>query len=128
MLGQHEIQIRVRYDETDAMARVYHANYINYFELGRTEMLRASGRSYRQLEAAGLLLVVTEVSCRYYQGAEYDDLLTLRTTTTRVKGARVEHTYRLTRDGELLAEGRTVLACVDRNGKARRAPPWMQVE
>ena len=128
MLVEHEIQIRVRYDETDAMARVYHANYINYFELGRTELLRASGRTYRQLETAGLLLVVTEVSCRFHQGAEYDDLLTLRTTTTRVRGARVEHAYRLTRDDELLAEGHTVLACVGRNGKARRAPSWMRLE
>lgn len=128
MLSQHEIEIRVRYQETDAQARVHHANYLAYFEMGRVEMLRAAGYSYRGLEEQGILLVVSEVSCRYYLPANYDDLLKLETTTVRAKGARMEHRYRLFRDGELLAEGQTVLACVDRNGRVRRLPKWLSLK
>jgi acyl-CoA thioester hydrolase len=121
----HEIEIRVRYQETDGQGRLHHANYINYFEVGRVELLRASGKSYRELEQEGLFLVVAEASCRYFAPAQYDDLLRLRTTTARAKGARIEHHYELSRDGELLAEGRTVVACVDRDGNVRRLPKWL---
>lgn len=124
----HEIEIRVRYQETDGQGRLHHANYINFFEVGRVELLRASGRSYRQLEQQGLFLVVAEASCRYFAPAEYDDLLRLRTTTVRAKGARMEHHYELFRNDELLARGRTVVACVDRTGKVRRLPEWLMPE
>lgn len=87
MLRQNEIQIRVRYQETDGQARVHHANYFTYFELARTEILRASGMSYRQVEEAGYHLVVAEIGCEYFLPANFDDLLTLRTTVVRVKGA-----------------------------------------
>ena len=87
MLRQHEIQIRVRYQETDGQARVHHANYFTYFELARTEILRASGMSYRQVEEAGYHLVVAEIGCEYFLPANFDDVLTLRTTVVRVKGA-----------------------------------------
>lgn len=126
MLREHHTTIRVRYQETDAQGRVHHANYINYFEVGRVELLRAAGRSYRQLEAEGVLLVVTEVSCRYHKPALYDDLLTLRTSTGEVKGTRIEHLYELRRDHELLVQGRTVVACVDRAGRPRRLPQWLR--
>jgi acyl-CoA thioester hydrolase len=121
----HDLEIRVRYQETDAQGRVHHANYANYFELGRTELLRTSGRSYREIEEQGLLLVVTELSCRYHKGAVYDDLLRLRTTTGEVKGARIEHLYHLYHGEELLVEGRTVIACIDRSGRPRRVPDWL---
>ena len=121
----HEIEVRVRYQETDGQGRLHHANYINYFEVGRVELLRASGRSYRQLEQQGLFLVVAEVSCQYFAPAQYDDMLRLRTTTARAKGARIEHHYELFRDDDLLADGRTVVACVDRAGKVRRLPEWL---
>ncbi len=65
MLTHHDLQIRVRYQETDAMGRLHHANYLTYFELGRTEMLRAAGASYREVEEQGLFLVVSEMTCRY---------------------------------------------------------------
>ena len=87
MLATHEVQIRVRYQETDAMGRVHHANYINYFELGRTELLRAMGRSYKEVEHEGYYLVIADVSCRYLLPAQYDDLLTLRTTVLRARGS-----------------------------------------
>ena len=127
MLTRHEIAIRVRYQETDAQARVHHANYVTYFEMGRVELLRAAGYSYKELELAGLLLVVSEVDCRYFQPAEYDDLLRLITTTTRAKGARIEHKYELFRDDTLIAQGRSVVACIDRTGRVRRLPDWLCV-
>jgi acyl-CoA thioester hydrolase len=125
MLREHAIEFRVRYQETDAQGRVHHANYLTYFETGRVELLRASGRNYRDLEASGVFLVVAEASCQYYLGAVYDDLLTLHTRTVRAKGARIEHEYRVMRGDELLAEGRTVVACTDHEGKVRRLPEWL---
>ncbi len=128
LLAQDEIEIRVRYQETDGQGRLHHANYINYFEIGRVELLRSSGKSYRELEEEGLFLVVAEADCRYFHPAQYDDLLRLRTTTTRAKGARIEHRYELFRGEELLATGRTVVACVDRTGRVRRLPAWLRLD
>ena len=84
----HEIEIRVRYQETDGQGHVHHANYLTWFELGRVELLRAAGHSYRELEEAGIFLVVSEVSVRYFLPAYFDDVLRLRTTTVQAKGAR----------------------------------------
>jgi acyl-CoA thioester hydrolase len=122
---QHEIEIRVRYQETDGQGRVHHGNYLTWFELGRVELLRAMGHSYRELEAAGVFLVVAEVSAKYYLPALFDDVLRLRTTTVRAKGARIEHRYEVLRGDELLAEGSTTVACVDRRGRVTRLPPWL---
>ncbi len=118
----HVIEFRVRYQETDAQGRVHHANYLNYFEIGRVELLRANGLNYRELEASGIFLVVAEASCRYYLPANYDDVVALSTKTVRAKGARVEHRYELRRDQDLLAAGHTIVACVDTQGRARRLP------
>jgi acyl-CoA thioester hydrolase len=125
MLRQHDIQIRVRYQETDGQGRVHHANYFTYFELGRIEILRAAGMSYRQVEEAGYHLVVAEIGCEYFLPAVFDDLLTLRTSVVRAKGARIEHQYEVFRDADLLARGRSVVACIDRTGKVRRLPDWL---
>jgi len=70
-LCQHEIQIRVRYCETDAMGFLHHANYLNYFEIGRTELFRAQGGNYREMEERGLYLVVVQFACRYHKPARY---------------------------------------------------------
>jgi acyl-CoA thioester hydrolase len=128
MLLEHDLLIRVRYQETDGQARLHHANYFTYFELGRTEMLRASGHTYRQVEEQGLMLVVAEIGCRYFLPAAYDDLLTLRTRIVSAKGARIEHAYQVFRGAELLAEGRSVVACIDRSGRVRRLPDWLKGE
>ncbi len=128
MLRQHEIQIRVRYRETDPMGVVHHANYFTYFELGRTEMLRDAGVSYRQMEEEGLLIVVAKVQCRYLRPARYDDLLTVRTTIKRVTAAKIEHEYELLRDSEQLALGHVTLAVIDRQGNICRVPEWMHLE
>ena len=122
MLPEHEIQIRVRYSETDAMGYLYHPNYFVYFEMGRTELLRSQGGNYRKMEEQGLLMVVINAECKYRKPARYDDVLTLKTRITRVTPAKLEHEYKLFRDGELLTEARTVLACVDRTGVVQRIP------
>lgn len=118
----HEIQVRVRYSETDGMGLLYHANYINYFEVGRTELGRQRGFSYREMEASGLFLVVAEIGCKYRRPARYDDLLTVRTTLTRVTHVKLVYHYEVLRDGQLLAEGHSTLACVDREGRPQPLP------
>jgi len=120
--AQHEISIRVRYNETDAMGVLHHANYFNYFEMGRTELYRERGGDYRAMEASGKFFVVARLDCKYLLPARYDDLLTLRTTLARVTTATLEHEYELFRDGKLLARGHTVLACVNGEGKIQRIP------
>ena len=125
MLKEHEISVRVRYCETDAMGFLHHSNFINYYEMGRTELLRAQGGSYRDMEASGLYLVVVKLECRYHAPAHYDDLLTLHTKVERVSAAKVEHSYRLLRDGQVLATAQSVLACVDGQGRVQRLPSFI---
>jgi acyl-CoA thioester hydrolase len=122
MLTEHEIEIRVRYSETDAMGYLHHANYFAYFEMGRTELLRASGGNYRQMEEQGEFMVVVSLECKYRKPARYDDVLTLRTRVARVTPAKIEHEYQVLRGNELLTEARSILACVDRNGAVQRIP------
>jgi acyl-CoA thioester hydrolase len=121
-----EISIRVRYAETDRMGLLHHANYLVYFEQGRTELLRSQGLAYRDLEDQGFLLVLTRVQVRYRSPARYDEVLTLRTTVVRTTLVKIEHRYELLRDGMLLAEGETTLGCVDRAGKVQALPPSLQ--
>src|SRR5439155_9317290 len=90
-ITRHEIEIRVRYQETDGQGRVHHANYLTWFELGRVELLRADGHSYRELEEAGIFLVVAEAQTRYYLPALFDDVLRLVATTVRGKGGGIGH-------------------------------------
>ena len=120
------MQIRVRYQETDGQGHVHHANYITYFEVGRTEMLRNTGVSYREFEASGLMLVVVDVSCQYFQPAYYDDLLTMQTSVVKSKGVRIRHQYDIFRDGNLIVRGFTTVACVDTNGQVKRLPDWLR--
>jgi len=123
--ASHEIEIRVRYQETDGQRRLHHANYFTYFEMGRTEMLRARGATYRQFEDAGLMMVVSEATCRYRAPAAYDDLLTLRTWVEQMGGASIKHGYEVIREGVIIATGATVVVCVDTEGKVRRLPDWL---
>jgi acyl-CoA thioester hydrolase len=119
---EHELTIRVRYAETDRMGLLHHANYFVYFEMGRTELLRQHGLTYREIEDAGHLLVIVEVGCKFKRPAFYDDLLTLKTSVAKVTHVKIVHHYELMRDSVLLAEGHTVLACVDRDGKPQPLP------
>jgi acyl-CoA thioester hydrolase len=122
MHKSHEIEVRVRYAETDRMGFLHHANFFVYFEMGRTELGRQFGFSYREMEDAGLFLVVVDLECKYKRPAHYDDLLTIRTTVERVTHVKVVHRYDVLRDGTLLAVGRSTLACVDRQGRAQKLP------
>jgi acyl-CoA thioester hydrolase len=117
-----EIQIRVRYAETDQMGFLHHANYLVYFELGRVELLRSRGLNYKQIEAQGFFLVIAKAHVHYHCPAHYDDLLVLRTHVVRATGARIDHHYELLRGEQLIAEGDTTLACVDRAGQLQRIP------
>jgi acyl-CoA thioester hydrolase len=128
MLTEHEIQIRVRYKETDAMGFLHHANYAVYFEMGRTELLRAQGGNYRLIEESGLFLVIVRMNCHFRKSARYDDLLTLKTVIKRVGAAKLEHEYFLYRDGVLLCEAGSTLACINRAGQVQPIPTALRGE
>lgn len=119
---RHQIEIRVRYSETDAMGLLHHSNYLSYFEMGRAELFRAQGGSYRVMEEIGLYFVVAKIGVRFKKPARYDDVLTLITEITRSTPARLEHAYRLMRGDELLTEADSVIACVDSRGELQRIP------
>jgi acyl-CoA thioester hydrolase len=114
-----ETTLRVRYAETDQMAVVYYANYINWFEVGRTEMLRQMGLTYRQMEEDGMVLPVVEVKCRYKHPARYDDEITIRTWVVQLRASFLRFQYEVVRksDGRLLAEGESVHVVVGRDMK-----------
>lgn len=122
MPDSHETTIRVRYAETDRMGLLHHATYAVYFEQARTEMLRSRGVTYRDIEDSGHFLVVIELGCKFKKPAYYDDLLTIRTTVARVTHVKIVHEYRVFRGDELLAEGHSTIACVDRGGKPQALP------
>lgn len=125
MLPDHEIEIRVRYYETDAQGFVHHANYLQYFELARVEQLLALGYDYAHLERDGVLLVVNKITCKYHRPSKFGDTLRLQIRTVRARGARIDHEYRVLRGQELLAEGESTLACIDREGRVQRLPEFL---
>jgi len=129
-IQSHKITIVPRYAETDKGGVVHHSVYPVWFEVGRTELLRANGVAYKDLEAAGIFFVVAQLNIKFRRPAEYDQKLILETTCTAVSAAKVEHFYKLTRsgDGVILAEGDSILACVDEKGKVRRVPEFMYPE
>ncbi len=114
-----ETTLRVRYAETDQMAVVYHSNYIIWFEVGRIELLRQLGFTYREMEEDGLVLPVVEVKCRYKHPARYDDEITIRTRLAQMRTSLLRFQYELVRksDGRLLAEGESVHVVVGRDMK-----------
>jgi acyl-CoA thioester hydrolase len=122
------INLRVRYAETDKMGVVYHANYFMWFEIGRCELLRTIGKSYRELEATGIGLPVIEAHCEYKSPARYDDELQVKTWGKLLSPARVEFVYEIRRpaDDTVNAVGRTVHAAVDTTGRPCRLPDFIQ--
>jgi acyl-CoA thioester hydrolase len=117
-------RVRVRYAETDRMGVVYHANYLVWFEVGRTEWLRQSGWSYREMELEGVSLPVIEVHAEYRRPARYDDEIEISTRMQMMTPVRVRFDYEVWRPGEEapLATGHTVHAALDVNGRPRRLP------
>ncbi len=119
----HETLVRVRYAETDQMGVAHHSAYIVYFELGRTDMMRAHGLSYARMERRGILLAVAEVGLKYRAPARFDETLRVRTRLTEVGRVRVQFDYEILRENEeVVCTGFTVLACVDRDLRPRRLP------
>ena len=121
------VEFRARYSETDQMGIVYHANYLPWCEIGRTELIRRLWRSYADLEEQGVLLAVTEVSLRYHAPAKYDDLVRVVTTLDQVRSRGVSFNYEILRvDGDgtkRLVSARTELIAIDRVGAPVRLPP-----
>lgn len=126
-IAEHTITIIPRYSETDQAGVVHHTVYPVWFEMGRTELLRVNGLAYSQLEKAGTFFVVAELTAKYRRPCFYDEQLELTTTCSRITNARVEHSYQLKRaeTGVLLAEGTSILACVDKSGRPQRMPEFM---
>jgi acyl-CoA thioester hydrolase len=120
-----EARIRVIYGDTDQMGVVYHANYFRYFEFSRSEYFRARGGSYREMEREGLALPVVEATASYKSPARYDDVLLVRPHVSEVKRVSLTFTYEIFREGGSdtpLCTGRTVHACVSREGRPTRLP------
>ncbi|MBX3410925.1 MAG: acyl-CoA thioesterase [Phycisphaeraceae bacterium] len=132
------LQLRVRYCECDPMGVAHHASYIPWLEMGRTELLRDSGITYAQLEAAGTLLVIVRLDVRYRRPCRYDDLLEIRTRWVGGSRVKIEHEYEVVVLGPgaahpppapaapfTAAVATTTLACVGRDGRIRELPRWL---
>lgn len=120
--------IRVRYAETDKMGVAYYANYFVWFEVGRCDLLRSLGRTYRDLESEGVMLPVIEAHCEFFESARYDDELNIETCGSLLSQARIEFSYEIVRspDRIQLATGRTVHASVNLSGRPLRLPVDLQ--
>ena len=126
MIPRHSTsRLRVRYADTDQMGVVYYANYLVWFEIARTDLLRQAGWTYKEMEADGFSLPVTEAHCEYRQPARYDELIDVEARGALVSPVRVRFDYRVLRSDAnvLLAEGHTVHASLDSSGRPRRLPP-----
>jgi acyl-CoA thioester hydrolase len=121
-ITEHTISLRVRYPECDAMGYLHHSRFLQYFEMGRIELLRALGHSYADLERRGVFFVVVKVEVKYKSPARFDDELTLTTTVAKQTHVRIDHTYALRRGTTLLAEASTTIACVGRDGQLMQIP------
>ncbi len=119
-----DVEIRVRYAETDQMGVAYYANYLVWFEVGRSEFCRRKGFRYADLEALGYRLVVSDVRCRYRNSAKYDELIIIRTYLKHSNKRMITFGYQILREAQkgLIAEGETQHICVDSNGKTKSLP------
>jgi acyl-CoA thioester hydrolase len=119
---------RVIYGDTDQMGIVYYANYLRWFEQGRSEFLRQIGLPYSAIEMAGFHFPVAEVACRYNHSARYDDVVEIETTLTELGRASLSFQYRISRESDrcVLATGSTRHACIDRDGQLTRIPNNLQ--
>jgi acyl-CoA thioester hydrolase len=119
-----DVEIRVRYAETDQMGVAYYANYLVWFEVGRSEFCRKKGFRYVDLEALGYKLVVSDVNCRYRNPARYDEAIMVRTRLKGVNKRMITFGYQILRKDqeEVIAEGETRHICVDSNGKTKSIP------
>ncbi len=113
-MNSHLSSFRVRYGETDQMGVVYHGNYAQYFELGRTEWLRSLGITYKDMEISGIMLPVISLKCNFIKSALYDDVLTVETKLKKKPLVKIEFDYVIrNKNKEILCTGNTVLAFMD---------------
>jgi len=126
-LNYNEIELRVRYGETDQMGVVYHGNYAQYFEVGRVEWLRQFGVSYKQMEEDGIMLPVISLSINYKKSARYDDLLKVKTQLVKIPSATIEFDYEIVNEkNEILATGNTSLVFMDiSRNRPTRCPKYI---
>lgn len=119
-----EIELRVRYAETDQMGIVYHANYLVWCEMGRTDLMRRLGVSYAEMERGGISLAVSELSARYHAAARYDDIIRVNTTLVDVRSRMIIFDYLIVNahTGKRLVTARTTLVSIDRSGKTVALP------
>jgi acyl-CoA thioester hydrolase len=122
--ASHDIQFRVRYAETDQMGVVYHANYLVWCEMGRTDFIRTRGVSYAELERGGVGLAVSELSARFHAPARYDDMIRVRTSLAEVKSRAIVFDYLVAHaeSGTRLVTARTVLVSIDSGGRLMALP------
>ncbi len=126
-IASYTITIVPRYSETDRAGVIHHSVYPVWFEMGRTELLRANGVAYKELESDGIFFVVADLHLKYRRPAFYDQAVNLVTTCAQVTASRAIHTY-VIRDkakGIILTEGESTLACVDPEAKIQRMPSCM---
>ena len=125
MRAPHVTELRVRYAETDRMGVVYHANYLAWCEVGRTEYIRAAGMTYRAMEEGGVGLAVSEVAMRFHGAARYDDRVRIETRLTEVRSRAVTFEYQLllAESAARLVSATTRLVSVDRAGRTVALPP-----
>jgi acyl-CoA thioester hydrolase len=126
-LQKHYTSIRVRYAETDQMGVVYHGNYAQFFEIGRTEWLRSLGVTYKYMEKTGIMLPVISLSCNFKKSALYDDELTITTILKKTPSVKIEFDYEITnQNNELISTGNTVLAFINKKTKKpMRCPDYI---
>lgn len=125
--AQNLTTLRVRYQETDQMGVVYYGNYFTWFEVGRTELFRATGLPYTALEEQGIYLPVAHAECTYKNSCKYDDVVTIVTVVEKLTAVRIQFHYRvLGDDGRVFAHGSTTHAFVDAGGRpvnmSKKAP------
>jgi acyl-CoA thioester hydrolase len=122
------IPIRVRYPEADPMGYVHHSVYLQYFEMGRIELLRHAGHSYADLEKQGVLFVVTRMEVRYRAPARFDDELLLTTKLIKQGMVRLDHAYEIHRGTTRIVEGQSTIACVGPDGEPKAIPESVLVQ
>ncbi len=125
---QCDLPIRVRYPESDPMGYLHHSKFFEYFEMGRIELLRQAGFSYRDLEEQGCFMAVVKIECRFKSPGRFDDELMLTTRIERMTRARIDHAYVLRRGNVELCEARSTIACVDGQGKLQPIPEEIFIE
>jgi len=126
-MNGHEVQVRVRYGETDQMRVVYHGSYVPYFEIGRVEWLRNKGVSYKSLEESGIALPIVSMHLNYKKPARYDDMLTINTKLKKYSGVKIEFDCEIRNENEeLLTTAHFILVFVDtKNGKPIVPPNYI---